>query len=310
MPVVTSDLCRYGTNKRYLRPSLKLIGAKTKLRDLLYLHFKPHDVYVEPFLGTGGLLVGKERAKISMVGDLNEYLINYYKIIQTRPLEFFEAMRSTVDSLQAAGRECSESAREYFEMLKRLAVMDSTTELAKAVCFYVISKHAWNGLWRMNQQGEINSPWGDEVEGRGIFDSYWLLQVHKQIAGVEFNSCRYQYLLGQARHSVLKGCHSTFVFLDPPYHDCSTTYNGEAFNDQDFLEMASLLRDAPFEWLLTINDDAFTRDLFEGYSMIAHSVFYSCNVKGADRKKQPELLIANYELDPLPPVHQLSLFGG
>jgi hypothetical protein len=42
--------------------------------------------------------------------------------------------------------------------------------------------------------------------------------------------------------------------------------------------------------------------------MIEHSVFYSCNVKGSERKKQPELLIANYPLTRVPPNKQLSLF--
>jgi len=296
-----TDICRY-TGKKILRPSLKLIGAKTKIRDLLYLHFPPHQVYFEPFLGTGGVTVGKERAKFEHVSDLNDYLINYYQVIQHRPLEFWDSMIHEWAELTYYGDPLLH--KFCFERWTA-RVTETKDDLERAVLFYLVTKHCFNGIWRINQDGKCNSSWGGETEGRGIFDKYWLLQVHKRIHGVQFSHRKYQLSLLDAEVTGRKS--DTFVFLDPPYHDCATTYNGEFFDDGDFRTMAEALEDSSYKWLLTINDDPFIRDLFKGYSMIPHSVFYSCNVKGSERKKQPELIIANYPLDPVPPNMQLQL---
>lgn len=302
------DVCQF-TAKRILRPSLKLIGAKTKIRDLLYIHFPLHDIYYEPFCGTGGVLIGKKWAIQENVGDLNEYLINYYRTIKMRPGEFFEAMSHLHQILVSVGEP-------FFEELKQIVIHAEDDRILQAVCFYLITKHCFNGIWRLNEKGKVNSSWGGKTDGRGIFTEYWLKLVSERVKGILFEVCDYKRMLRRAANlyepEIVKNKRTvnalrTFVFLDPPYHDCSTRYNGEFFSDHDFRELADLLRDAPYKWLLTINDDAFIRDLFQDYDMISHDVFYSCNVNGAERKKQPELLIANYPLTRTPPNMQLSL---
>jgi DNA adenine methylase len=104
------------------------------------------------------------------------------------------------------------------------------------------------------------------------------------------------------RHDV----QDSFIFLDPPYRytgkikndkGCVTVYNGEIFTDEQHLKLNKYLRGIKqAKWLMTINDDEWIRELYDGYEIVSNSVFYSCSNTKAGRGHRKELLIANYPI--------------
>lgn len=279
------------TKGRILKPGLKLIGGKIRVRDLLYQHFPYHTSYVEPFLGSGGVMMGKYKAFEETAGDLNEYLINYYITIRDFPLTFYDRMMDQYGLLL-------KDPVSNFAHFKEI-ITTTKDEILKAVLFYLITKHCYNGIWRTNSKGECNSSWGGTVEGRGIFTEKWLKEVSKRVQGVQFIQDDYRNVIKKAPKNA-----TTFVFLDPPYRQknkdnpegCVTTYNGLRFTDQDHIDMSIILNKAKYRWMMTINDDELIRELYEKQIIIEHTIFYSCANTPKGRKKTPELIIKNYEV--------------
>lgn len=286
--------CRW-TGRKILKPPLKLIGAKTKVRDMLYLFFPEHNFYVEPFMGTAGVLIGKPRniGDLEVTTDLNEYAINFYHVLQNEPEEFWQAMQFSHNALL-------KHEKLFFEVMKRQVTDPELDSVMKAVYFYLITKHCMNGIWRLNKKGECNSSWCKTVKGRGILTREWFDTVLDRIKYVQFVFQDYAEDLLQSAMLAHNsgGFLSQFVFFDPPYHACKTTYNGIGWKDDDFYKFFEIANRLTGKWLLTINDDPFIRDLFKDYNMLEHNVFYSCSQTPAGRGAKPELLIANYDLNP------------
>jgi DNA adenine methylase len=266
--------------KQILKPGLKLIGAKTKIRQTLYDLFpKSYDRYVELFLGTGGVLIGSKLVQYECGFDINTHVINYYKVLQRNPDLFWQLLCDELSSLET---------KEDFLYLRQQAV-DMTDDIYRAVCFYLVTKTCMNGIWRLNKKGECNSSFCGTFQGRGFFTKEWFDAVVDRIKNVQFEVQDYVKTLS------MKYPNSTFIFVDPPYRNCKTTYNGISFSDDDHMKLRDLLVAQPAKWMLTINDDEFVRELYKGFNFHEHTVNYSCSQTNAGRGKKPELIITNYD---------------
>lgn len=306
--VVTYDTDKL-TKRKILRPGLKLIGAKTKQRAVLYRFFpKNIESMLEPFMGTAGVTLGMENIpKLAVCSDVNYDAINYYYMIVNYTEMFYEKLQEELKYLYANGFKDKEHGREYFKNWKlrcdALGHPDNLTpsdKVKSAVLFYLITKHCFNGIWRRNQDGIINSSYCQTIESRGVFTRKWYDQVVEKANSVIFRYGDFEDML-----SGFCGGPNTFVFADPPYRrtkgikngeGCVTDYNGKRFTDEDQVALRYHLGRCKGNWLLTINDDPWIRSLYQGYYMVDRKVFYSCSQTPEGRGERPELLIANYDL--------------
>jgi DNA adenine methylase len=265
-----------------LKPGLKLIGVKTKIRQRLYDLFpKSYDRYVEPFLGTGGVLIGSKPVQYEYGLDLNQYVINYYQILQYEPQAFWE-------TLEGALEPPFYNPKADFATFRYHAIHNEN-KVSRAVFFYIVTKTCINGIWRLNKKGECNSSYCGTFQGRGFFTEEWFWQVVERIKNVQFAVQDYKTTLS------MKYPKSTFIFVDPPYRACKTTYNGVSFSDEDHLDLYHLLCSQPAKWMVTINNDEFTRELYKCFNIHTHEVNYSCSQTNAGRGNKPELIITNYD---------------
>ena len=272
------------TNRYILNPPLKLIGAKTKIRPLLYQFFPEHNTYIEPFMGTAGVCIGKNPSTLETVSDLNYYLINFYKTLQTDKEEFWRKYQLRLSWLLKKGKE-------EFESLKR-EIIFTESGVVSAVCLYLITKVCMNGILRFNQKGECNSSYCGQTTGRGFMNREYFDLLCDRISKINFINSDYTQVIRYAKDG-------DFIFLDPPYSQCKTTYNGIKWEDIHFkylYEELGFIGEMGVNWLLTINDNEFIRDLFKSYYMVAHDVSYSCSQTNAGRGKKPELIVTNYEI--------------
>jgi DNA adenine methylase len=124
---------RWAGGKRWLAPRLAPIFS-SRLRG----------TYYEPFLGSGALffVLAPDKAFLS---DVNEELINSYKVVAGCPELVLEHLRSIpVDS------------RRYYKIRKD----DPPGELARAVRFIYLNRTCYGGLHRTNRAGKFNTPYG------------------------------------------------------------------------------------------------------------------------------------------------------
>lgn len=282
------------TNEKLLKSGLKLIGAKTKIRDKLYRLFPDHEVYVEPFLGSGNVWIGKSPAKFEMVGDINPYLLKYFSTLKSDTSTFKELVDCETSELT------EENGKSTFEKWKFRMNMEMLSDVETSVYFYLITKFALNGIFRFNRAGYINSSYCQTVKGRGLFDDGWLENLKTRLDATSFSICDLSY----DKYDYRNYNSNVFVFLDPPYRfktiennkGCVTTYNGSVFKDEHYLNIAEIMKSSECKMLLTINDDDFIRTAFNGLHVLEHVVKYSCSQTSAGRGDRPELIITNYEV--------------
>lgn len=297
------------TKRKILRPGLKLIGAKTKQRAVLYRFFpKGITAMLEPFMGTAGVTIGMENIpNLAMCTDINYDAINYYDMIVNYTEDFYRVLYEELQHLYAEGYDNKERGKVYFENWKlrcdALGHPDNLTPHNKvklAVLFYLITKHCFNGIWRRNQDGVVNSSYCQTIAGRGVFTKDWYLKVVNKSKDIIFRHMDFEESI-----SAWSSDSNAFIFADPPYRrtknikdgkGCVTDYNGKRFTDEDQVALRYHLGRCKGKWLLTINDDPWIRSLYQGYYMVDRKVFYSCSQTPEGRSERPELLIANYNL--------------
>ena len=76
-------------------PIFKYIGSKARLAPLIARLLPDHECYVEVFGGTASVLVVKPRSPVEVYNDINEDLVNFFRVLRDRPWELVAAVMLT-----------------------------------------------------------------------------------------------------------------------------------------------------------------------------------------------------------------------
>lgn len=71
---------------------LRRLGNKSKLAESIYKTFPKHDVYLEPFFGTGAMYFKKPRARHNVVNDIDDDVFNLWNVYTHNFNELLEAI--------------------------------------------------------------------------------------------------------------------------------------------------------------------------------------------------------------------------
>ncbi len=78
-----------------MTPILKYPGAKNRLAPWIVSHIPKHDVYLEPYFGSGGVFFAKDPSRIETINDLDCNVVNFFKVIREYPDEFIKQLKLT-----------------------------------------------------------------------------------------------------------------------------------------------------------------------------------------------------------------------
>lgn len=269
------------------KPLLKWVGGKSKLVETLYQYVPiKYSNYVEPFIG-GGALLFNLRPSLAVINDANKELINFYSQVRDNPLELL-ALTETIEVTE--------------EMYYRVRADDADINwrdkkscLQRAARFLYLNKTAFNGMWRVNSRGKMNTPCGK--------------YVHVSWPSMERFLCvsnllRKTTILNVDFYETLDYTNKdTFVYLDPPYIPYSDTANftnyaskGFEIADQERLvEYCNELNNRGAKFLLSNSDTALTRTLFRNFDITPIKVYHSVGATAKSRKDKGEVLVRNYK---------------
>ena len=271
-------------------PFLKWAGGKRQLmpeiREMLPDGVTTHPYY-EPFIG-GGALFFELLPKRAVINDYNEELINVYTVIRDNPSELIEDLKR------------HKNTAEYFYKIRaidRQPLFSNLTRIERASRIIYLNKTCYNGLYRVNNAGEFNSPFG-RYKNPNIVNEPVIKAVSKYLnsSQIQISSCDYALILKDTPTD-------SFVYLDPPYHPISesssfTGYVQGGWDEGDQLRLRDVcnrLRDNGIKFLLSNSASDFIREIYSDYNIHIVQAKRSVNSNSSRRGQVDEFLIRNYE---------------
>ena len=296
---------------KVIRPFVKWAGGKGSLIPQLK-NFYPFELenetinkYVEPFVGGGAVLINilqKYDVKEAYAFDINMDLINCYNVIKTNVEELIKEL--DVKEKEFLVLEDEERQKYFYDVRKEYnsyRINENDLSIKRAAEFIFLNRTCFNGLFRVNKNGEFNVPCG-KYKNPTICDSENLRNLSYLIRNVEF-----QY--GDYKKSEKYIDSNTFVYFDPPYRPLSitagfTSYTKEDFNDENQKELANYFKeldDKKAKLMLsnsnpknTNKDDNFFEEIYKGFNINEISAKRMINANAKGRGEISELLITNY----------------
>lgn len=274
---------------KLVAPVLKWVGGKRQLLDTLTpLLPKRITSYCEPFVGGGALLFNMQ-PNCAYINDINEELIRVYSVI-----------KNDVEPLIVALQEYKNEADFFYSVRdwdRDRIKYASLSDIEKAARILYLNKTCYNGLFRVNNSGEFNSPFGN-YRNPNIVNAPTLRAVSSYLnsATVTLTSMDYAQVL----ETLPRG---TFVYLDPPYDPVSDTasftgYSKGGFSRDEQIrlrECCDALTKRGLKFMLSNSSTDFIREQYAAYNIITVQAKRAINSVSTKRGEVDEVVVRNYE---------------
>ena len=274
---------------RLVSPVLKWVGGKRQLIDTFQpLLPKKITTYYEPFIG-GGALLFHIQPKTAYINDINSELICVYTVIKKnvdeliRKLEQFENTPEQFYAVRDWDRDT-----DYYE---------SISEIDKAARIIYLNKTCYNGLYRVNNAGEFNTPFG-YYRNPNIVNAPVLRAVSSYLNDADIYMTNVDY--GEALDNVRRG---SFVYLDPPYDPISnsssfTGYTRDGFSKDDQVKLRMCCDDLNakgIKFMLSNSATEFIKEQYSAYNITVVQAKRSVNSVASKRGDVAEIVVRNYD---------------
>lgn len=273
-----------------LKPLVKWVGGKRQLLPHIHaaLPAAGYSTYFEPFLGGGAVLWSLAPSK-AVVNDLNGELINLYTVV-----------REDVESLIAELHDYPND-EEFFYTLRALDrdtdAFGALSAVKRAARTVYLNKTCYNGLYRVNQAGQFNAPFG-RYKKPLICDEKTLQAINAYLRANDVT-----FLNGDFTDAVASAQSGDFVYFDPPYDPVNVTSNFVGYaaggfgraNQVELKELCDDLSDRGVNWMLSNSATDFIRDLYSDYHVDIVGASRAINSVASKRGKVDEVLVRNYD---------------
>jgi DNA adenine methylase len=300
------------------KPFLKWAGGKSQLIEQLKKKYPPEleegllTNYYEPFLGGGAIffdIIQNYPVNNAYLSDINEELILVYQVVQNDVSSLIDLLQNyqqhylSLDADERTAyfyeiRESYNQSRFHLNYKKR-----SDTWTARAAQMIFLNKTGYNGLFRLNQKGAFNVPFGQYKKPK-IADAPNLLAVSKLLQRTDIRVADF----GELKQRIAK---DSFVYLDPPYRPISktanfTTYSKITFDEHEQIRLAKTFRalhKKGIRLMLSNSDpqninpaDNFFERHYAGFNIATVAAHRMINSVAQKRGRINELVITNYDL--------------
>ncbi len=170
------------------------------------------------------------------------------------------------------------------------------SNIERTVQFIFFNRTCFNGLFRVNNKGDFNVPFGS-YKNPTICFSKNLQAVSTLLQNVEIRHGDFTIIQPFINRN-------TFVYFDPPYKPISTSYQKSSFNDESQIRLAHFFRELDRKGVKLMlsnsephnydQSDNFIYNIFDGFQINRVFANRMINSKANWRGKISELLITNY----------------
>jgi DNA adenine methylase len=263
----------------------KWVGGKSRLRKAIIPLIPEHQCYVEPFGGAAWVLFGKSPSPIEVLNDIDEELINFFRVVKHLPEELITSFELELVS------------RGEF---RRLADTDpqALSEVERAHRFYYLIMAGWGGEARYPR---FQTSTSDGGHGNRLIGALKTLRkriepVHNRlrtviIENLDWNECIDRY-----------DRPTSFLYLDPPYPRNGANYKHNIRLAAEHSAIAERLSKVQSKWMLSSYDTDEVRANFRQYKIVPiqsssgmRASEAEIRANGIKRTVNREILILNYD---------------
>lgn len=281
-------------SNKLAQPFFKWVGGKRQIADIILDEF-PTEIenYYEPFVGAGAMLfrVLQEYPNLNYVhiNDSNPDVVWAYAYVR-------DTIDKLIDALKVIEEEYNSSEdKQGFYYKKRTEfnelIREDNHELRRTLLFLFLNKTCFNGMYRVNKEGNFNTPYNYAKEVK--FDYENLRVCSNLLQKVTITCGDYSYALPN-EHAM--------VYLDPPYRPLNgggeIGYTATGFNDEEQIRLRDNINKmkSTCKMILSNSDtkDGFFDDLYNGYNIQRIQARRNINRNPNGRGKIDELLIKNF----------------
>lgn len=216
-----------------MRPFIKWVGGKARLVPSLlpFVGSAPITRYFEPFLGGGALFFAlHDRIGEARLSDSNSQLIGLYCDVA----EFFRELQEEVDELRGV---------DYYELRAKYNLAKLSGDPDTSALLLALLSLCFNGLYRENRVGKMNTPIGRDSKGRPYsldrIDWYHIercAHALRKVHGITSGDWKKAVEAWEPRPGDL-------YFFDPPYLEQFSDYSGAGFSYVDHLALGQKARE-------------------------------------------------------------------
>jgi DNA adenine methylase len=252
-------------NNKPLMPPYGRLGGKSRLKKKIIGYFPPNYVdmtYIEPFFGGGSLFFYKIPSKKEVINDLDKTIYTLMKGFK-----------------QYSGFEISDSINDVYTKNKYIKMMDFKPKTAydKFIRLLVLTKISF--------YGQLYTYMGNKKT---------TIKVKTNYQDKYYTRLENTIILNKDYKEIIKKYDSpnSFFYIDPPY-SMSKEYG--YYEDQyiNINELFELLKNIKGKFLISYDDDKYTKDLFKDFKILSVNTTYSGATNIESRAKK-EILIKNY----------------
>lgn len=206
--------------------------------------------YYEPFLGGGSVFFNINNYENAHLSDLNKDLIETY-------ISLRDNFEEVINKLQTF----KNTEFQYYKI--RDTNFDNIIE--KSAKFIYLNKTSFNGIYRVNQKGEFNVPYGFR-NNIDLLDYENLKNVNLKLQNTELKCQDFESILKDIKKD-------DFVFLDPPYtvaHENNgfIQYNQKIFSLEDQIRLSKFVEEIKNKEAFYILSNAKHDAILEIYNKI------------------------------------------
>lgn len=263
------------------RAFLRWAGSKKQLLPEISRYWRPsYARYIEPFCGSASLFF-ELLPRQAVLSDINSDLIDTLRAVQLSP-----------DLVSECLARLKTDEKSYY--IIRSQRPSELSPNARAARFIYLNLLCFNGLYRVNKQGQFNVPYGSKHR-KNLLDPIAMRATSRALSDTELVSRDFELAVDEA-------VSGDFVYLDPPYATAQkkafTQYDANGFSHGDISRLVSALRRADLRgvaFVLSYADYPELIELCDGWSV--SRVRTKRNIAGfsGSRKQIDEILISNVE---------------
>lgn len=271
---------------KFKKSFLKWAGGKGRLLEQLFRHIPQEgSVFIEPFLGSGVVFANTDYDKYYL-NDSNVDLVNVYRFIKDCPEQFIYSVKEVFNG---------GNNRTSFNT-NVMSYRASQNDFERAVLFYYLNKHCFNGVYRVNKRrGEFNVPFGKQLNP--------VVSEHEILEFSEILNRKNVFLSSTDFSEFINGINALdddcVCYMDPPYYPASqtssfTSYSCDGFSHDDHVhlhELALMLSQQRVRTFLSNSDSSPSWQLYTGHKIRCLDVYRSISSNSKTRGWIVELLV-------------------